>query len=143
MKKLLCFLLIAGFTGVASADIQDPPANDYGPTRKLGRSIANWFPLTALTEIPDTIATINEREGNSAAMTYGVVKGFGRFFFRFGVGWYEFLTWPIPTYKGSYRPPYRSVTPWLHGGYTEFPPELGFETRYRYSRAYYAYPHTN
>ena len=70
-----------------------------------------------------------------------MVKGFGRFFFRMGAGWYEFLTWPMPTYKGSYRPFYRSNIPWIHGGYTEFPPELGFETQYRYSRSSYTYPH--
>jgi putative exosortase-associated protein (TIGR04073 family) len=141
MKKLLCFLLVAGVSAVAFADIQDPPANDYGPTRKLGRSISNINPLSAFTEVPDTIATINDREGNAAAASYGVVKGFGRFFFRMGVGWYEFATWPFPTYKGSYRPPYRMSVPWIHGGYTEFPPELGFDTQYRYSRSYYAYPH--
>lgn len=137
MKKLLCFLLITGTAAVALADIQDPPANDYGPTRKLGRSLANLNPLTSLSEIPDTIATINEREGNAAAASYGVIKGFGRFFFRFGVGVYEFATFPFPTYKGSYRPPYRSNVPWIHGGYEEFPPELGFNSRFRYTRAVY------
>jgi len=140
MKKLLVSLSLIGITtALALADIHDPPANDYGPTRKLGRALANINPLSCLTEIPDTIATINEREGNSAAASYGVVKGFGRAFFRFGVGWYEFATWPFPTYKGSYRPPYPSNIPWIHGGYEEFPPELGFDTRYRYTRDNGAY----
>lgn len=134
MKSLLCSLLLVGTATMALADIQDPPVNDYGPTRKLGRALSNIIPLTALTEIPTTIATINEREGNSAAWTYGVVKGFGRFFFRFGAGWYELATVPFPTYKGSYRPFYQSNIPWIHGGYQEFPPELGFESRFRYVR---------
>lgn len=137
MKKLLSSLLLALTAAAAFADIQDPPANDYGPTRKLGRAIANMDPLIALSEIPDTIGTINEREGNAAAASYGVIKGFGRYFFRFGVGIYEFATFPFPTYKGSYRPPYRSNVPWVHGGYEEFPPELGFNSRYRYTRANY------
>lgn len=141
MKKLLCSLLVAGISTAAFADIQDPPGNDYGPTRKLGRALSNIFPLTHLTEVTDTIATINEREGNAAARHYGVIKGFGRAFFRFGVGWYEFITFPFPTHKGSYRPPYRSRLPWMHGGYDEFPPELGFDSRYRYSREEGAYPH--
>jgi putative exosortase-associated protein (TIGR04073 family) len=89
-------------------------------------------PIIALTEFPDTIATINDAEGNSAAVTYGVVKGIGRVFFRMGAGWYEFVTFPFPTYKGSYRPFYRSNIPWVHGGYEEFPPELGFKTTYNY-----------
>jgi putative exosortase-associated protein (TIGR04073 family) len=137
MKKLLCFLLLFTTGAAAIADIQDPPANDYGPTRKLGRGLANILPFTALAELPDTIATINEREGNSAAVTYGVVKAFGRVFFRFGTGFYEVATFPFPTYKGSYRPPYRSNVPWIHGGYEEFPPELGFNSRYRYTRSNY------
>ena len=57
-----------------------------------------------------------------AALSYGVIKGFGRWFFRFGAGWYEFATFPFPTYKGSYRPFYRPNIPWIHGGWEEFPP---------------------
>lgn len=134
MKTLFSFLLLATLSTVAFADIQDPPANDYGPTRKLGRGIANIFPLTHLTELSNTLCLINNREGNSAAWSYGVVKGVGRVFFRFGAGIYEFATFPFPTYKGSYRPFYKSNIPWIHGGYEEFPPELGFETRYSYVR---------
>lgn len=137
MKMFLCFLLLAGFTGAVRADIQDPPMNDQGPTRKLGRGISNIFFCWA--EIPDTIALLNEREGNAAATSYGVVKGFGRTFFRFGAGWYEFATFPFPSYKGSYRPFYRSNIPWIHGGWKEFPPELGFESRYTYVRETGAY----
>jgi hypothetical protein len=46
------------------------------------------------------------------------------------------VTFPFPTVKGSYRPPYRSDIPWIKSGYQEFPPELGFETRYNYVREY-------
>ena len=132
MKTILLCSLLLLTVGACYADIQDPPANDYGPTRKLARALANICPLTAWTEIPDTIATINEREGNASAATYGVMKGVSRVFYRFGFGWYEFFTFPFPTYKGSYRPFYRDNIPWIHGGYEEFPPELGFKTKYNY-----------
>jgi putative exosortase-associated protein (TIGR04073 family) len=133
MKILLCSLLL--ITAVSCfGDIQDPQANDYGPTRKLARSLANMCPLTALTEIPSTIAYENNREGNAAAATYGFVKAFGRYFARMGFGWYEFVTWPFPTYKGSYRPFYRDNVPWIHGGYEEFPPELGWKSQYNYNQ---------
>ena len=128
---LLCSLLVL-MAAMARADIQDPPGNEYGPTRKLSRALANICPLTALTELPSTVAEINNREGNASAATYGIVKGVGRVFMRFGFGVYEFATWPFPTYKGSYRPFYRSNIPWVHGGYEEFPPELGFKTKYNY-----------
>jgi len=134
MKTFFSFLLLATLTTVAFADIQDPPANDFGPTRKLARGFANVIPLTHLTELVNSVAILNEREGNSSAFTYGVVKGVGRSVFRFGVGWYELFTFPFPTYKGSYRPFYQSTIPYIHGGYDEFPPELGFESRYRYVR---------
>jgi len=132
MKTLLCFLLVAGFSLVALADIQDPPGNDYGPTRKYSRAISNIF--FGFTEIPYTICMINDREGNAASFSYGVVKGWNRAWYRAGMGWYELFTWAVPTHKGTYKPPYRSDIPWIHGGYQEFPPELGWETRYRYVR---------
>jgi putative exosortase-associated protein (TIGR04073 family) len=132
MKVLLALLAIVGSSAVALADIQDPPGNDQGPTRKLSRGVANI--LFCWNEIPNTICMINDREGNEASASYGVIKGFGRMFFRFGAGIYDFSTWPWPTKKGTYRQPYRSNLPWIHGGYEEFPPELGFQTRYRYVR---------
>ncbi len=76
--------LVLGITGACLADIQDPPSNDYGPTRKLGRGISNV--AFGVTEIPHTIAQVNDREGNAAAGGYGVVRGVGRAYMRFHVG---------------------------------------------------------
>jgi putative exosortase-associated protein (TIGR04073 family) len=132
MKTLLTLVALAGLSSLALADIHDPPMNDQGPTRKLGRGIANI--LFGVTEIVQTPAEINEREGNAAGASYGVVRGFGRFFVRLGMGFYEVATFPFPTTKGSYRPPYRLDPPWIHGGLEEFPPELGWESRYGYAR---------
>lgn len=137
MKTLLTIAALAGLSTLAVADIQDPPINDYGPTRKFGRGIANV--AFAATELVQSPVVMNEREGNAAGFTYGVVKGIGRFFFRIGMGVYEITTHPFPTYKESYRPPYKSNVPWIHGGFEEFPPELGFETRLRYVRTYHGW----
>lgn len=138
MKPLLSLAIAALMVATASADIQDPPMNDQGPTRKLSRGLANIaFGYTELVVQP---TTINEREGNAAAFSYGIVRGFGRFFARFGYGVYDVLTFPFPTTMGSYRQPYKSEVPWIHGGMEEFPPELGWETRYHYVRCAYAYP---
>jgi putative exosortase-associated protein (TIGR04073 family) len=137
MKTLLSVLSLVSLSAVAFADIQDPPMNDQGPTRKLSRGLANIaFGATELVQNP---MEINEREGNAAAFTYGVVKGIGRFFFRIGAGVYEVTTFPFPTTKESYRPPYKMDPPWIHGGYEEFPPELGFESRFNYIRVYHGY----
>jgi putative exosortase-associated protein (TIGR04073 family) len=137
MKVLLSLAIVSLLSATALADIQDPPGNDYGPTRKLSRGIANvglgW------TELIFNLSEINEREGNAAAWSYGPVKGFGRFFFRMGAGVWEIASFPFATNKGTYKPPYKSNIPWIHGGYDEFPPELGFESRYRYTRTYHGW----
>jgi putative exosortase-associated protein (TIGR04073 family) len=134
MKALLTAALVAGFATACCADIQDPPSNDYGPTRKLGRGLSNM--VFGWSEIPVTIAKINKDEGNSAAAGYGVVRGVGRGFARFGAGLCEVLLWPIPVYRGTYLPILPSDIPWIHGGYQEFPPELGNESKYPYVRDY-------
>ena len=62
----------------------------------------------------------------------------GRVFYRLHKGIYELFTFPFPTVDGSYKPPYKSNVPWIHGGYEEFPPELGWNTRRRYTTTGYA-----
>src|SRR5580692_6589591 len=105
MKTFLSLILVSLLGATTLADIQDPPGNDYGPTRKLGRGLANI--LYAGAELIQTPTAMNEREGNAAAWSYGGVKAIGRFFFRIGAGVFEVVTFPFPTNKGSYRPPYQ------------------------------------
>jgi putative exosortase-associated protein (TIGR04073 family) len=134
MKNSFLLLLALFLVPVALADIQDPPSNDYGPTRKLGRGLSNFF--LAPAEIPMTIAKINEDEGNSAAFGYGVMRGLGRSATRHIAGFLEIVLWPVPAWKQSYYPLLPSDIPWIHAGYPEFPPELGNESKYPYVRDY-------
>ncbi len=134
MKPILFALLVAFFCMPIFADIQAPPASDYGATRKLGRGIGNI--AFGITELPFQMSLINNLEGNSAAFSYGLVRGAGRVLSRLGFGIYEVALFPFPTHNGTYYPPYRSDIPWINSGYSEFPPELGFETRYDYGRIY-------
>jgi putative exosortase-associated protein (TIGR04073 family) len=134
MKIPLTAAFVLGFAISSFADIQDPPANDYGPTRKLGRGLSNL--VFGIAELPTTIAKVNEREGNSAAAGYGVVRGLGRSGMRMGSGLFEFLTFPFATKHGTYYPLLRSDIPYIHAGYQEFPPELGNESKYPYVRTY-------
>ena len=134
MKNSFLLLLALFLVPVVLADIQDPPSNDYGPTRKLGRGLSNFF--LAPAEIPVTIAKINEDEGNSAAFGYGVVRGLGRSATRHIAGFLEIVLWPVRTWKQSYYPLLPSDIPWIHAGYPEFPPELGNESKYPYVRDY-------
>jgi putative exosortase-associated protein (TIGR04073 family) len=134
MKKLLLAAFLLAPVTVALSDIQDPPSNDYGPTRKLGRGLSNM--VFGIAELPVTIAKINDREGNSAAAGYGVVRGLGRSYMRFHAGLFEIFSFPFPVNKGTYYPILPSQIPYIHAGYEEFPPELGNESKYPYVRQY-------
>ena len=134
MKKLIVVSLMLGLAGTVLGDIQDPPANDYGPTRKLGRGLSNFF--IAPAEVFVTVTTINTDDGNSAAAGYGVVRGVGRSGARHIAGLIEMLTFPFPIWRDSYYPMLPPDIPYIHAGYSEFPPELGNESKYPYVRDY-------
>lgn len=134
MKFVLFTLLAVTICSSVFADIQAPPALDYGATRKLGRGLGNI--AFGITELPCQMTLINDLEGNAAAYSYGLLRGAGRVLSRLGFGIYEVALFPFPTHNGTYYPPYRSDIPWINSGYTEFPPELGFDTRYDYCRIY-------
>ena len=134
MKKLVVISVMLGLAGTVLGDIQDPPANDYGPTRKLGRGLSNFF--IAPAEVFVTVTTINTDDGNSAAAGYGVVRGVGRSGARHIAGLIEMLTFPFPIWRDSYYPMLPPDIPYIHAGYSEFPPELGNESKYPYVRDY-------
>jgi putative exosortase-associated protein (TIGR04073 family) len=134
MRNLVIISLMLGLVGISLGDIQDPPANDYGPTRKLGRGLSNFF--IAPAEVFVTVTTINTYDGNSAAAGYGVVRGVGRSAARHVAGLLEILTFPFPAWRESYYPMLPSDIPYIHAGYPEFPPELGNESKYPYVRDY-------
>ena len=131
MKRLLLSLIVAFVAGSAMADIQDPPMHAYTSTRKLGRAWANI--LYASAEIPQTMQRQMALEGDNGGVAYGFVYGVGRMAVRMGTGVYEFFTFPFPTNRRSYRPVLRPKVPWVNGGYEEFPPEWGFESKKRYT----------
>ncbi len=138
MKRLLLTTsLLVAMAGGAMADIQAPPASEYTSTRKLGRAIGNL--LFAIEELPVTIIRWNEREGNYAGYSVGLVEGVTRTFTRMGYGFYELVTFWAPTYKCTYRPPYqgsngrsglKEYNTW--SGFSEFPEELGFQSKNSY-----------
>jgi len=134
MKRLIVVSLMLGLVGTVLGDIQDPPANDYGRTRKLGRGLSNFF--IAPAEVFVTVTTVNTYDGNSAAAGYGVVRGVGRSGARHIAGLIEMLTFPFPIWRDSYYPMLPPDIPYIHAGYSEFPPELGNESKYPYVRDY-------
>src|SRR5438477_12937281 len=102
MKTILAFAAIVSLAIGTFADIQDPPGNDYGPTRKLGRGLSNL--VIAPTEFFTTVNQINQTEGNSAGAGYGVWKGAGRTAASQVAGLVVVLTFPVPLRHDSYQP---------------------------------------
>ncbi len=139
MKNRILFMLVGALTvgGLAYGDIQSPPAGQWNWSRKLSRSLANL--VYGVTEYPTTWKKVDDADGNNAAGAALVVDGTKRTVVRLGYGLYELVTFPFPTYKGGYRPPYGALhshdkmDPWH--GYQEFPPIVGFISQGHYNRA--------
>ncbi len=139
MKKLLVIATaVAALGGIASADIHAPPGSTYTKSRKLGRALGNI--IYGFMEIPEQIVRKNEDYGRKAGWSYGAVDGSSRALRRLGYGFYELVTFTCPTYRGTFKPPYERcgednrIEMNVHDGLSEFPPELGFESYYDYSR---------
>ena len=132
MRKLLTYITIFAVVAVApmpvaQADIQDPPGARFTGTRKLSRGVANI--IYGILEIPVEIQKVNAREGSTVAYSYGIIHGIKKTGVRFGYGVYEVLTFPIPTYKDTFRPFYKKpIEIYPEVGYEEFPPQFGVHT---------------
>ena len=139
MKNILISATAIILTATCSyADIQAPPGSTYTSSRKLGRGISNI--LFGITEIPEQIVRKTDSYGRKAGYTYGLVDGTRRAFRRVGYGFYEVFTFNCPTFHGTFKQPYmrcgqdNRIEMNVHDGLSEFPPELGFEGYYNYSR---------
>ena len=70
-----------------------------GPEQKLGRGINNFNEIIRMGEMRRTQEQTALFESADRAYTTGAIKGFNRSMARFGLGVYEILTFPIPSYE--------------------------------------------
>ena len=136
MKNRIALTILSAMTlcGVAYADIQSPPGHHYNWSRKLSRGMGNI--LYGWTEPFDVWSKTIKTDGAHAAFMDFLVEGVKRTAVRAGYGVYEMATFPLPTYKLTYRPPYYrkpQIDPWW--GYTEFAPEVGFAAQVEYTKS--------
>jgi len=69
-----------------------------GPEKKLGRGLSNMYEIIRMGDMRRTMEQTALFETTDATYAYGMVKGFNRSMARFGIGLYETLTFPIPSY---------------------------------------------
>lgn len=75
-----------------------------GPEKKLGRGINNLTEFARLGEINRSVEQTALWDGAPTAYTTGFIKGINRSLVRTGVGLYEVVTFPIPSYDPVLRP---------------------------------------
>jgi putative exosortase-associated protein (TIGR04073 family) len=136
MKNRYLLLAIALLTvsTVAMGDIHSPPGHHFQWSRKLSRGVGNL--LFGWLEYPTVWRKSNSSDGSVAAASDFLVEGTRRTLARAVYGIYEVSTFPVPSWKCTYRPPYgtkENIDSWW--GYTEFPPQLGFRSEVPYSRS--------
>ena len=135
MKNRLLILAVTALVAYSSAlaDIQSPPGHHFNWSRKLSRGVGNL--LFGWLEYPAAWSKTNRSEGAVAAASDFLVEGTKRTLVRAVHGIYETATFPVASWKLTYRPAYgykESMDHWW--GYTQFAPEIGFCSDIPYSR---------
>jgi putative exosortase-associated protein (TIGR04073 family) len=69
-----------------------------GPEKKLGRGLSNMGEILRWGDMRRTMEQTALFETTDATYASGMVKGFNKSISRFGIGVYETLTFPIPSY---------------------------------------------
>ena len=69
-----------------------------GPEKKLGRGFNNIGEVIRMGEMRRSVEQAGVFQGSPAAHGQGLVSGFNKSLARIGVGVYEVVTFPIPSY---------------------------------------------
>jgi putative exosortase-associated protein (TIGR04073 family) len=90
--SVMVMLFLVGLAATAYCD---------GPTDKLGRGFSNL--LTFPCEVPNRIKEEYQKNGITAAWSYGILKGIFYAGARALVGAYEIVSFPVPI-PGDFQP---------------------------------------
>ena len=94
---LLALVVIASFFSAGCA----------GPERKLGRGLNNLTEFMRGGEIHRSMEQTALWDGSDTVFTTGFIRGVNRSVARTAVGFYEVVTFPIPSYEPAFTPKYR------------------------------------
>jgi putative exosortase-associated protein (TIGR04073 family) len=132
-RLALLALILLTFASPALADIQSPPGHHFNWSRKLSRGLGSM--IFSPLEFTDRWRHTVKQDGPIAAASDVFIEAPKRILVRLFYGVYEVTTFPFPTWKLTYRPPYyrkEYIDNWW--GYTEFPLQMGSVTQSTYSR---------
>ena len=85
---LLAALALTGLMGTGCANVEN----------KLGRGMSNTMEIVRLGEMRRTVEQTALWEGADTAYTTGFIRGLNRSLARTGIGIYEVITAPFPSY---------------------------------------------
>ncbi len=91
MRKTISFLGAVLALGVLASGCA-------GPERKLGRGLNNFYEVVRGGEMRRSVEQSALFDSPDQAYTSGLIRGFNRSVARMGVGLYEIVTFPIPSY---------------------------------------------
>jgi putative exosortase-associated protein (TIGR04073 family) len=134
IRQLLLATVAMVLTTTAFGDIQSPPGHHFNWSRKLSRGVGNI--LFGWLEYPSAWTKANATDGSVAAASDFLIEGTKRTLVRAVHGIYETATFPVASWKRTYRPTYvtkESQDSWW--GYTQFAPELGSHSSASYARS--------
>lgn len=75
-----------------------------GPEKKLGRGLSNVSEITRLGEFRRSVEQTALFNGPEAAYSTGFLRGINRTLTRTGIGIYEIVTFPLPSYEPTMKP---------------------------------------
>jgi len=97
MRKNISMAVLAGAVCLIAAGCA-------GPEKKLGRGMNNLTEFARGGEIRRSMEQTGVWESTDSAYTTGFIRGFNRSLARTGVGLYEVLTFPFPSYEPVFLP---------------------------------------
>ncbi|MBE0545363.1 MAG: exosortase system-associated protein, TIGR04073 family [Verrucomicrobia bacterium] len=91
MRKSASFLGAVLLVGVLASGCA-------GPEKKLGRGLGNFYEIVRGSEVRRSMEQTALFESPDRAYTTGFVRGMNRTLARTGIGLYEIVTFPFPSY---------------------------------------------
>ena len=92
MRKTLSLLGVVVAFGVLATGCA-------GPEKKLGRGINNTYEIVRMGELRRTVEQTALWNSQDQGFTTGLIRGFNRSMAHTGIGLYEIITFPIPSYE--------------------------------------------